>query len=170
LKKRLIAGFGALVLVALGGVRLGAQATKEPGLPPSQTVPASARLWRSETTGNEYRVWTDKARLYVVWVNIPPGLARDGASLRSEFRRVGTKWVGTTYSFLPCDTTEAGEHVVNQCRLETRIEIHSLEADRITGRGESLKRFDCARCQILETAWRDFSWVPKEQPAGSRKQ
>ena len=111
-----------------------------------------------------------KGRLTAEWINVLPALAQGGASIRSEFRRVGAKLIGTTRSFLPCDTTEAGKHVVNRCQLETKIEIHSIQPARITGRGESLKKFDCGRCQILETVWRDFVWVPKEKsPGGGKK-
>ncbi len=51
---------------------------------------------------------------------------------------------------------------MNWCHLVTKIEFDNVGADRITGRGEGLRRFDCANCKILETAWVNFEWVPKE--------
>jgi len=130
-----------------------------PITPPEQGYP---KLWKSETTGKEYRVQVDRGRFYAEWVNIPPESAKRGAYIRSECRRVGPKWIGTTRTNLPCAVGEGTrEHVANTCRLQLRIEISSVQADRIVGRGETLKRFDCRSCRVDETGWGDFVWVPK---------
>lgn len=125
-------------------------------------APAPARVWRSLTTGKEYRVRVEGQSLYAEWVNIPPALAERGAYIRSECRRVGTKWIGTSRSYLPCTLTEGGkEQIRNWCRLLTRIEIDAATETTITGRAEGLRRFDCKTCKILETVWKDFRWIPK---------
>ena len=172
MKNRLLASLGGFVLLVQMLVQSGSPLWAEEGMKPDPppTVPANGRIWRSQTTGREYRVWLGKGRLQAEWTNLPPELAKSGAYIRSECRRVGTKWVGTTSSFLPCDTTEAGKRVTNQCRLVTKIEIDSIQARRITGRAEALKRFDCEKCSILEAVWRDFAWVPKEESAVGRRQ
>jgi len=140
----------------LAGILLWAQ---QPNVSVGQ---ASSSLWRSETTGKEYRVQVDKDRFYAEWVNIPPESVKRGAYIRSECRRVGSKWIGTSRINLPCTAGEgAKEHIANTCRMQFRIEINSIQADRIVGRGETLKRFDCQSCRADETGWGDFAWVPK---------
>ena len=113
------------------------------------------------TTGKEYSVRVTGQTVYAEWVNIPPALVQGEAYIRSECRRVGTRWVGTSRSHLPCDTMEGGRRVRNWCNLVTGIEIDSMTQDRITGRAEALRRFDCEHCRILEKAWAKFEWVPK---------
>ena len=147
--------FLALLPVAAGNLLRAQQ-------PNASGVQSKSALWRSETTGKEYRVQMDKDRFYAEWVNIPPESVKQGAYIRSECRRVGSKWIGTTRVNVLCPVGEgAKEHVVNTCRLQFRIEINSIRADRIEGRGETLKRFDCKSCKVDETGWGDFVWVPK---------
>ncbi len=63
---------------------------------------------------------------------------------------------------MPCTVGEGkSEHVVDTCHLTLKIEIDSITKDRITGRGQSLKKFDCASCKVIEAGWADFVWVPK---------
>ena len=131
--------------------------------------PASARVWRSQTTGKEYRVWIENEQLHAEWVNLPLGFAQRGAYIRTECRHVGTRWIGTSQSYLPCETTERGKRVSNWCQLVTKMEFDPAEVNRMTGRGEALRRFDCAACRVLETVWKDFEWVPKEQSAVDSK-
>ncbi len=153
IRKRTLAG--GLILLALP---LAAQQ----GAPrPPQVPRAPGQVWRSLTTGKEYRVRMGSQVLYAEWVNIPPQLAQRGAYIRTECRRVGAKWVGTSRSYLPCDTIEGKKRVTNWCHLLTKIEIDTVTDKRIAGRGEGLKRFDCQRCKILETVWKAFEWVPK---------
>ncbi len=101
--------------------------------------------------------------LQAEWVNIPPALVQGRAYIRSECRRVGNRWVGTSRSHLPCDTMEGTRRVQNWCNLVTGIEIDSLTPDRISGRAEAIRRFDCERCRILEKVWAKFEWVPKSR-------
>ena len=153
----------ALASLSLSELSLKAQLAKPPvGIPTTPPEQGYPNLWKSETTGKEYRVQVDKDRFYAEWVNIPPESAKRGAYIRSECRRVGSKWVGTTRINVLCPVGEgAKEHIANTCRLQFRIEINSIKADRIVGRGETLKRFDCQSCRVDETGWGDFVWVPK---------
>jgi hypothetical protein len=161
---RLLLLAAAILLVGLAGPRPRAEQRKsKEKAKAAQTIPVAARVWRSLTTGKEYRVWVENERLNAEWVNIPPALVQGGAYIRSVCRRVGTRWIGTTRSYLPCETQEGGKQVSNWCHLLTKIEIDSVAAERIRGRAEGLRRFDCQRCKILETVWKDFEWVPKEQ-------
>jgi hypothetical protein len=170
LRLRLLACAGALVLVLTPLQRAAGQAAKSKKAAAASAAPASARLWKSETTGKEFRVWTEKGVLHAEWVNVPLRLAKGGAYIHSELRRTGSKWAGTSKLRLPCESVEDNKPVSNWCSLETKMEIESSTAERITGRGESLRRFDCRVCKILETGWADFEWVPKEPEAGGRKQ
>jgi hypothetical protein len=161
----------SLLASAREPVPLGAQEPRNLGerrqFPPP---PASARIWKSLTTGNEYSVWIENERLYAEWVNVPRELAERGAFTRTESRRAGPRWMGTSQNYRPCDTTENGKRVRNWCHVVTKIEFDSVEASRMTGRAEGLRRFDCANCKILETVWKDFEWVPKEPSPVPMKQ
>jgi hypothetical protein len=160
----------ALVLgsLPLAGILLWAQQPKPQGRATSgRALPA---LWRSATTGKEYRVQVDKDRFYAEWVNIPPESAKHGAFIRSECHRVGSKWIGTSSVRLPCAVGEgAKEHIGNTCRLQLRIEIDSIGPDRIVGHGETLRRFDCQSCRVDEAGWGEFVWVPKKPQSGGKQ-
>ena len=160
----------AVTILAMGASACGSKPS-EPSLPArTATAPASAQVWWSTTTGREYRVWIDKDIVHTEWISLPPALAQGGAYVRSESRRVGSKWIGTVRSYLPCETTESNAHISNRCHLETKIEIDSMTADRITGRAQAIRRFDCKACRVIEAAWADFVWIPQEQEARGRKQ
>ncbi|PYV24718.1 MAG: hypothetical protein DMG27_12145 [Acidobacteria bacterium] len=123
---------------------------------------ARRRTWKSQTTGNEYRVWVEKDAFHAEWVNVPEDMARHGAYLHTLCRYTGSKWVGTSESLLPCTEGEGpDQRTVNWCKLQTRTEIDSIARDRITGRGQTIKRVDCQSCKPLETGWAAFVWVPK---------
>ncbi len=163
-----LAVLGAVFILQLAVIPLTAQQVKPPDkTPPPQITRAPARVWRSLTTGKEYSVRVNGQTLYAEWVNIPLALVQGGAYIRSECRRVGTHWVGISRSHLPCDTMEGNKRVQNWCNLVTKIEIDSMTADRINGRAEALRRFDCERCRILEKVWAKFEWVPKAEARGS---
>jgi hypothetical protein len=168
--KQLLVCIAALFLVLTAAESAAGQTATSKKAAAEPALPASARLWKSQTTGKEFRVWTDRGILHAEWVNIPLGLAKGGAYIRSELRRAGPKWAGTSKLRLPCESVEDNKPVSNWCSLETKIEIAGHTADRITGRGESLKRFDCRVCKILETGWANFEWVAKEPKAGDGKQ
>ncbi len=167
-----ITGCVAAILTAWGFlVGVFAQQPKPSPEPPRfPAPPASALIWKSLTTGKEYRVWTEDARLYAEWINIPPAVAAQGALIRIECRRANGRWLGTAQNHLPCESTENGKRVTNFCRLTSKIEFNPIEADRMTGRTEWVRRFDCANCKILEPVWANFEWAPKEQPAVGSKQ
>jgi hypothetical protein len=149
------------LVVILGTVLLavGLVAAQAPELP--KTVPQIG-IWKSATTGNEYRVRIEGGTFYAEWVNVPPAWAAHGAYIRTECRRLGLKWIGTSRSRLPCMQGAGSKaRIVNWCPLVTRTEINSVTADRITGRGQAIRRTDCQTCKLLETAWSDFVWTPK---------
>ncbi|MGH9469615.1 MAG: hypothetical protein ACRD1N_04640 [Terriglobia bacterium] len=117
-------------------------------------------LWLSSTTHNVYRVRVKDGTLSAEWVNIAPAEARLGAYIRTECHREGRRWVGDTSSYLRCETDGANQKpYVHWCHINTRTEIISISQDRITGRAEGLKRFDCRQCKVLEKEWKNFIWV-----------
>lgn len=162
MRLRLLACAGALVLLLAPLEWAAGQAAQSKKAAAASAVSASARIWKSETTGKEFRVWTEEGVFHAEWVNIPLRLAKGGAYIHSELRRTGPKWAGTSKLHLPCESVEDHKPVSNWCSLETKIEIAGQTAERISGRGESLKRFDCRVCKILEAGWADFEWVPKK--------
>lgn len=125
----------------------------------------ASRVWKSETTGKEYRVKVDKDRFTAEWVNIPAAQARRGAFIRSEATPSGSKWVGVSRNYLPFAQGEgsgAKQGDLHWCRFATRIQIDSVTPSRISGHGETLKDFDLQTCKVLQTGWAEFVWVPKK--------
>lgn len=150
--------FVTLLASALIGACL-VRAAQAPQLP--KAVP-NVGIWKSQTTGNEYQVRIEGDTLYAEWVNVPAAWAGHGAYIRTECRRLGQKWIGTSRSRLPCmEGSGPKAHIVNWCPLVTRTEIDSLTADRITGRGQAIRRTDCQSCKLLEVAWSNFIWTRK---------
>ena len=160
---------GILVLLASGAF---AAAQAKPGGKSGQfpAPPAAARVWRSQTTGKEYRVWIENERLHAEWVNIPPKLTQRGAYIQTECRHVGARWIGTSRSYLPCEATEKGKQITNWCPVTTKIEFEHVGTNRMSGKAEGLRRFDCGACKVLETVWKEFEWAPKGQAAVGGKQ
>ena len=137
------------------------QATPAP--PSNASAPAKGTVWKSETTGKEYRVWTDKDQLHAEWANIPPEFAARGAYIRSLGERKGEKWVGQSETNLPCLVGEGQQaHIANFCQLTAGFEIDSMSATKIEGRGEYKRISDCAKCQVILKEWKPFVWVPKK--------
>jgi len=157
----LLSGVCAVFLICV--IRVMAQQKQAPT--PSKPAPhPPGRVWVSETSGKEFLLWKASQQWHAEWVNVPSELAERGASIKTMFRRQGSKWVGTAQSYLPCTLGEgAQEHIANWCHVQTGMEISSMTDERITGRGEALERFDCQKCQVLEKAWRNFVWVPKKE-------
>jgi hypothetical protein len=159
--------FSAMSAICLLGLALFAAGEKKPSSPvPAKKTRANSagwKLWKSETTGKEYRVKVEKDRLLAEWVNIPPATAKQGAYIQTECRRSGEKWIGTSRIFLPCvKPGEAEGKITQKCHMTLRFEVDSVTRDRISGSAESLRNFDCAKCQVLQTGWAKFSWVPKQ--------
>lgn len=120
-----------------------------------------ADVWRSVTTGKEYFVRMDKRHFYAQWVNLPPASAQRGAYIHTACERKGQKWEGTADIYMPCAVGEGkDEKIANTCHLSLGMEIDSISHDRITGRGQTLKKFDCGACKVIEAGWANFDWVP----------
>ena len=163
---RHVVNLGLVCCVGVAGAvlpALHAQKSQKPEPRQAQKVaPVPSRIWKSEASGNEYRVWIENKTLHAEWVNIPAQAAENGAYIRTTCRRVGEKWIGTSKIFVPCAV--AGGPVVNRCHFVMRMEIDRVTENRITGRVEDPKRnkFDCRTCKVAETVWKNFAWVPKQ--------
>ena len=131
--------------------------------PPSDAAQAGQLpdVWRSLTTGKEYFVRMDEDHFYAQWVNIPPASAQRSAYIHTACERKGNKWAGTSDIYMPCVVGEAkNEKIANTCHLSLGIEIDSISNDKIAGRGQSLRKFDCGACKVIEAGWANFEWVP----------
>jgi len=118
-------------------------------------------LWRSLTTGKEYFVRMDKTHFYAQWVNLPPVSKQHGAYIHTACELKGSKWAGTSDIYMPCVVGEGkNEKVANTCHLNLKIEIESISESRITGRAQTLKKFNCGACKVVEAGWAKFEWVP----------
>lgn len=119
---------------------------------------ALPRIWKSATTGKEYRVKIDGDRFTAEWSNLPPQAAKQGAYIRSDCRRSGTRWIGTSRILLPCGLPDGK---TKMCPMMLRFEVDHVSPERITGGGEILRDFDCGSCQVRRTGWGPFTWTPK---------
>lgn len=154
---------GGLILLGIGWGNscLAAGRSQKSGETPPSAETSLPSYWLSATTRNVYRVRVKGNTLMADWVNVPAAEAGRGAYIRTECHRVGKRWVGTTKSFLRCETATAQEKPYsNWCHILTRTQIFDASAGRIVGRAEALKRFDCQRCVALEKEWKSFTWSP----------
>ena len=157
---------GCLALVP--ATALQASSPQKTGHTPShKTASTGSTLWVSEVTHNVYRVRIQGSTFTADWVNIPPSEAQQGAFIRTECHREGTKWIGTTTSYLRCEIEQPNHPLyVHWCHILTQTQISEIAPNRITGRAEALKRFDCHKCQVLEKEWKAFDWIPKNSANG----
>ena len=135
------------------------QNTPKPG--GAKSAPKAAafpQVWRSATTGREYRVKIDGDRFTAEWSNLPRLAAEQGAYIRSDCRRSGTRWIGTSRIFLSCGLPDGK---TKMCPMILRLEVDYISPERITGGGEILRDFDCGACEVRKTGWGPFTWTPK---------
>lgn len=61
---------------------------------------------------------------------------------------------------MPCLVGEGKSgKIANSCHLSLGIEIDSISINRITGRGQSLRKFDCGACRVIGDGGANFEWV-----------
>jgi hypothetical protein len=158
----------AVVLVS-GILSLGLIGCSKQGVTPTASAETPRRsnpghmknMWLSETTGKQFRVTVEGDTFRAEWLNVPTVWANHGAFMRTECKRQGSKWVGTTLSYMPWSSkTKTTTKAENWCHLETKFEVDSMTAESISGRGESVKKFDAEKCQILESGTSEFHWSP----------
>ncbi len=145
--------------MVLAGTLVGQPRSQEsPVRKPSKAAPA--RVWKSETTGKEYRVRIEGDRFYAEWANVPA--ESRGAYIRTECGRAGSKWVGTSRVYLKCEYVDKNnKRVRNWCYLTFQTEIETITPQRIVGRTGSIRGFDCKSCKLAATGMAEFVWVPK---------
>lgn len=129
--------------------------------PASNQLP---KIWHSAASRKDFRVEVTGDVFHADWVNIPAAAAKDGASMRIECRRTGMKWVGTSsiHQEFADPEAPAGKDIKKMCHLTTRFEVDSITPEKITFHSEVLKDWNYSKCQVLKTAWEEFSWVPKK--------
>ena len=121
---------------------------------------ALPQLWKSASTGKEYRVKVEGDRFSAEWSNIPAQAAKEGAYIRSECRKTASRWIGTSRILLGCALPDGK---TKMCPMLLRFEVDFISPDRITGGGEILRDFDCGTCEVRKTGWGPFTWTPKKQ-------
>ncbi len=136
--------------------------------PPAPSAPQPLpgqlpKIWHSESTKHDFRVEVTKDLFRAEWVNVPPTAAKQGASIHTECRRAGDKWVGssTVKMLFAVPGAPAGKDI-KLCSLTVRFEVDSISAEKITGHSEALHSFDVNTCRVEETKLADFTWIPKK--------
>jgi len=157
----------AIILVCAMAVSTSISYTSESQNAPKPAGPKGAakadalpQIWKSASTGKEYRVKIEGDRFTAEWTNIPAPAAKLGAYIRTECRRSGSRWIGTSRFLLPFPCPPPNGKL-KMCPLILRFEVDFVSPQRITGGGESLKDFDCTACEVRKTGWAPFTWAPK---------
>jgi len=128
------------------------------------TVPAKLpKLWYSEGTKHDFRVEVTNDLFKAEWVNLPPVPAKRGAYIRTECRRAGAKWVGTSrLNMLFAVPNAPSGQDTKMCELTVRFEVDSVSPEKITGYSENLTDFDVNACKVRNSKWSEFTWTPKK--------
>jgi hypothetical protein len=157
-----------MALLVISPFTAAAQKTAAPAKPAtgaSQTVGDQIpKLWYSEASHKDFRVEVQGDVFRADWINLPAAAAKNGASIRIECRRTGTKWVGSAsvYQAFANPSAPAGKDTQKMCHLTTRFEVDAIKPEKIAFHTEALRGFDYSKCQVLQTAWEAFAWVPKK--------
>jgi hypothetical protein len=144
-----------------------AQKPTVPAKPAALTSkPASgqlAKIWHSNSSQKDFRVEVTNDLFRAEWVNIPPAAAKQGAYIRTECRRAGSKYVGSSSinMLFAIPGAPAGKET-KICHLSVQFEVDSVSPDKITGHSESLRNFDVNTCRVRQTSTGEFTWVPKK--------
>ena len=121
------------------------------------------KIWHIDAKHKDFRVEVTNDLFRADWVNIPPDAAKQGAHIHTECRRLGTKWVGTSSVYQAAAISkDPAVKSTKMCHLTIRFEVDSITPQKITFHSEAMRNFDPAKCQLLQTAWEEFSWVPKK--------
>jgi hypothetical protein len=141
-------------------------AAQKAGAPAQAANPAFGKLpkiWRSEANQRDYRVEVTNDLFRAEWVNLPPASAKQGAYIRTECRRSGSKWVGSSNLNLlfGIPGSPSGKDT-KLCPLTVRFEVDSVSMEKIIGHSETLRSFDVNTCRVQETGWGEFTWIPKK--------
>ena len=120
-------------------------------------------MWLSESSHKEFRVEVAHDVFHAEWINVPAAAAKQGAYIRTECRKSGDKWVGTSkISMLFAVPGAPAGKDTKLCSLNVRFEVDSISPDKISGHSESLHGFDVNACRVQQTSWAPFTWVPKK--------
>lgn len=133
---------------------------------PGASAAASSQLpkiWHSLSSQKDFRVEIKDDVFRAEWVNLPAAAVKMGAYIRTECRRTGTKWVGSSsvYQGVAISGAPPGKDV-KMCHLTVRFEVDSITPEKIIFHSEAMRNLDAAKCQLLQTAWEEFAWVPKK--------
>jgi hypothetical protein len=138
-------------------------ASKPATAAPRAAIEKLPKVWHSEASHKDFRVEVTNEVFRAEWVNIPPAAAKQGAYIRTECRRAGSKWVGTSkvYQAVAISKNPAVKDT-KMCTLTVRFEVDSITPEKISFHSEAMRNFDPAKCQLLQTVWVAFTWVPKK--------
>ena len=164
LKSALVA---LVALIAILPPPASAQKASTPAPPDSRTLASTLanlpKTWHSPATKRDFRVEVTNDLFRAEWINLPAPAARQGAYIRTECRRAGAKWVGESNinMVFAIPGAPVGKDT-KVCHLTVRFEVDSITPEKITGHSEALRDFDVNACQVRQTSWGAFTWVPKK--------
>jgi len=146
--------------VAAQNTPAGAKSPTAANAPASDQLP---KIWQSPSSHKDFRVEVTNDLFRAEWVNMPPAAAKQGAYIHTECRRTGSKYVGSSRVNLlfAIPGAPTGKDT-KLCSLTVRFEVDSITPQKITFHSEAMHSFDVAKCQLLQTAWEEFSWIPKK--------
>lgn len=138
-------------------------AAQAPPQTPAVAFGKLPKLWHSASSNKDFRVEVTKDLFRAEWANVPATAAKRGAYIRTECRRAGSKWVGssTVNMLFAVPGAPAGKET-KLCSVNVRFEVDSVSATRISGHSEVLRSFDVNSCRVQQSSWGEFIWVPKK--------
>jgi hypothetical protein len=121
------------------------------------------KIWHIDASHKDFRVEVANDLFRADWVNVPADAAKQGAYIHTECRKAGTRWVGTSSVYQAVAISkDPAIKTTKMCHLTIRFEVDSITPEKITFHSEAMRNFDPTKCQLLQTAWEEFTWVPKK--------
>jgi hypothetical protein len=137
----------------------GAKTTSTAAKPALAPLP---KVWHSTATNHDFRVELKQDLFVADWANVPPTAAKRGEAIHTECRRAGEKWVGSSHIHMLFEIPGSPAKETKLCTINVRFEVDSISPEKISGHSEALHAFDVNSCQIQQTSWGSFTWVPKK--------
>ena len=84
------------------------------------------KIWHSDATKHDFRVEVTNDLFRAEWVNVPPAVAKQGSYIRTECRKAGSKWVGSSRGVISCDHMQLLRSNLIQNNIQSVQQVNSF--------------------------------------------